>query len=312
MADVRLTAINPEDSSAVPVACNEKGELKLEAPPEFDGTVDGDLVVTGKGTFGSTQSVIGDDGSAQFASGAIDFYSDGKATFAGGSTTFEANGQADFLNGDITFGSDGNATFGGNVDMGSAHVGRPNDCSRSPYYGITQRGSMYSHGGNDVSLLWNGYRNVDNTWTSFGSSDSTAACAIRLGMTGRIRFCTEETKPTGSHFDIPVAMTVLPTQEVCVGRTTAATLFDVNGEISLVSRNTRYTIVEQSGLAHLVPVTEVRDEESEEDVVATTVERPPLRDIPAELTMVEQQLQKVMEMLRLTPEAGWEVWDGSD
>ena len=34
MADVRLTATNAEDSSVVPVACNEKGELKLEEPIE--------------------------------------------------------------------------------------------------------------------------------------------------------------------------------------------------------------------------------------------------------------------------------------
>lgn len=37
MADVRLTAINPDDSSVVPVACNAKGELKLEEPIEVPG-----------------------------------------------------------------------------------------------------------------------------------------------------------------------------------------------------------------------------------------------------------------------------------
>ena len=37
MADVRLTATNPEDSSIVPVACNEKGELLLEDPLEIVG-----------------------------------------------------------------------------------------------------------------------------------------------------------------------------------------------------------------------------------------------------------------------------------
>lgn len=51
MADVRLTAINPEDSSVVAVACNDKGELKLEEIPSFDGNVDGDLTVSGSATF---------------------------------------------------------------------------------------------------------------------------------------------------------------------------------------------------------------------------------------------------------------------
>ena len=35
--DVRLTATNPDDSSVVPVACNEKGELKLEEPLVVEG-----------------------------------------------------------------------------------------------------------------------------------------------------------------------------------------------------------------------------------------------------------------------------------
>jgi hypothetical protein len=53
MTDVRLTATNPEDSSVVPVACNEKGELKLEEPIDnsFDGNLDGDLSVTGSAEF---------------------------------------------------------------------------------------------------------------------------------------------------------------------------------------------------------------------------------------------------------------------
>ena len=37
MADVRLTATNPDDSSVVHVACNEKGELKLEEPIVVEG-----------------------------------------------------------------------------------------------------------------------------------------------------------------------------------------------------------------------------------------------------------------------------------
>ena len=47
MTDVRLTATNPEDSSVVPVACNDKGELKLEEPITFDGNLDRDLTVSG-------------------------------------------------------------------------------------------------------------------------------------------------------------------------------------------------------------------------------------------------------------------------
>ena len=60
MTDVRLTATNPADSSVVPVACNDKGELKLEEPiiqPPFDGNLNGNLSVTGTAT---AQKFIGD------------------------------------------------------------------------------------------------------------------------------------------------------------------------------------------------------------------------------------------------------------
>ena len=58
MTDVRLTCINPEDGSIVPVAGTAKGELKLEEPIEFDGNLDGDLTVSGSSTF-SDQVIIG-------------------------------------------------------------------------------------------------------------------------------------------------------------------------------------------------------------------------------------------------------------
>ena len=65
MTDVRLTATNPEDSSVVPVACNDKGELKLEEPIKFDGNLDGNLDITGGLKAGTTSGqgyieVVGD------------------------------------------------------------------------------------------------------------------------------------------------------------------------------------------------------------------------------------------------------------
>jgi hypothetical protein len=59
MTDVRLTALNPEDSQVYPVACNSSGELKLEKQATFDGNLDGDLTVTGSAFFV--------DGAAHFA-----------------------------------------------------------------------------------------------------------------------------------------------------------------------------------------------------------------------------------------------------
>ena len=80
MADVRLTATNPEDSSVVPVACDASGRLLLQELPAIE-TIDGDLTVTGKGSFAGGKSIIGNDGSAQFAQGAVDIYANGTVEF---------------------------------------------------------------------------------------------------------------------------------------------------------------------------------------------------------------------------------------
>ena len=68
MTDVRLTATNPDDSSVVPVACNAKGELKLEEPTlnsddyvaKAGDTMTGNLHLSDKITLNSS------DGSAKF------------------------------------------------------------------------------------------------------------------------------------------------------------------------------------------------------------------------------------------------------
>ena len=61
MTDVRLTAVNPEDSQVYPVACNDKGELLLES-------TDGNFDVPGNLTVGpGPGATISSDGSATFA-----------------------------------------------------------------------------------------------------------------------------------------------------------------------------------------------------------------------------------------------------
>ena len=192
MADVRLTATNPEDSSVVPVACNAKGELLLEEPlAEFDGNVDGDLTVSG---------------SASFA---------------------------------------GDAVFGGNP-AGGANIGAKVFAAGAGFMACRPLT-------NPGEILFTGYALGNDTPT------------VRINVDGSASFASD----------------------VVIG-----------------SRGKKWMIVESNGLAHLVEQT--RAAEMQE----TTY--PALRDIPGELTMVEQQLQKVLEKLRMIPEAGWEVWDGSD
>ena len=49
MTDVRLTALNPDDSQVYPVACNAAGAIRIEEIPDqtFKGDLDGNLTVTG-------------------------------------------------------------------------------------------------------------------------------------------------------------------------------------------------------------------------------------------------------------------------
>ena len=69
MADVRLTATNPADSSVVPVACNSKGELLVDKPVieqiDNDVTFGGDVEISGElsvsgSAFFQTSSFSGD------------------------------------------------------------------------------------------------------------------------------------------------------------------------------------------------------------------------------------------------------------
>lgn len=125
MADVRLTATNPEDSSVVPVACNEKGELKLEEIPDqsFDGNLQGNLTVSG---------------SAEFAGENLKIYSSG-ATAINRATTSAADSICDFtsnIGGDKTlkhrFLADGSASFAGDVVVGETDGG--NGSNKSGVY----------------------------------------------------------------------------------------------------------------------------------------------------------------------------------
>ena len=214
MADVRLTATNPEDSSVVPVACNAKGELKLEELPppyEFDGNLDGDLDVTGNAHF----------------------------------------------SGDIHLGIQG--TFGVTPD--------------EAFFGADDSGRLYGGEVNGVYVVAFGSkpgftpslgRHIDFVMSA--GSGQPAAAKIRFIRNGGARFI----------------------HDVQVG-----------------SRGELWMLTESGGLCHMVKQSKSNPFGVEE------VEYPPLRNIPAELSMVEDALGQVMERLKMTPPAGWDVWDGS-
>ena len=90
------------------------------------------------------------------------------------------------------------------------------------------------------------------------------------------------------------------------GSITAAGSAQFAGDVIVGSRSKQWMLVEQGGLCHMVEQTR----RVTKDLVNS--EYPKLRDVFQELNLIEEALSEVMEKLRLTPPAGWPVWDGSD
>ena len=278
MSDVRLTATNPEDSSVVPVACNAKGELLLEEP-----TLSSDDYVAKSGDTMTGNLHLGDkitlnpDGSAQFANGNIDFFSNGDGIFGGIDISFSGDG----FNQDYILGFKG-----GKSDLGFA-IPQQNVLgfyhNKKQVASIDLTGSVKllgdgvaigSHSSGEVKYVYVYTPGENNRSSAFGVWDKINLKDLaRINNDGSAEF----------------------TKDVIVG-----------------SRGEKWKIVESGGLAHLVKETRAAGIETADLNPSGETSYPPLRDIPAELTMVEEQLQKVMEKLRMAPEAGWEVWDGSD
>ena len=220
-------------------------------------------------------------------------------------------------------GADGDpftGTFEGSVTFGSTlKLNVPDDYHLTwTALNINNQGIVGEQGGDRMSITGNGYRNGSSQWVSFARGDELGAVILDFRSDGSTQLFASDNWETGNTPYPPLRFFVGGTGDVAIGSSDPQTKLDVNGEVTLVSRGVSYTIVEQSGLAHLVPVTTLREGYTDSDgvehpfVAPDVVERPPLRDIPSELTMVEQQLQKVMERLKMAPEAGWEVWNGAD
>ena len=294
MTDVRLTATNPEDSSVVPVACNAKGELLLEEP-----TFSSDDYVRKTGDTMSGGLHLGDK--------IILNATDGSATFVGGDVNIDSSGKllvgtSSALSADSEAGTDATDAWG--LQLRGTNV--PSSIGLFNY-----SDSIFNDRPNQ--LVFARSRGAGSTQTILGSGDAMGAVSFQ-GSDGskfvRAAAIRCEVDGTPGADDMPGRLVFSttangsssPTERLRIESSGIATFAS---DVVISSRNKQWMIVESNGLAHLVEQTraaEMRD----------TTEYPPLRDIPGELTMVEQQLQKVLEKLRMIPEAGWEVWDGSD
>ena len=314
MTDVRLTAINPDDSSAVPVACNSKGELLLEPVPWFEGNVNGDLRVTGQGSFGNEQALIKRDGGAQFA-GNVSI-----GNILGGEGTIIANNQiySTGINSSGTVSVD-NPTSDNNISLIRAANG--NNSDNKHVLSVTGTrvgiGTNVSFNANDAEIKLNTDGSASFAGALSGASSATIAGELAVNSyndgcvlfpDGGASFAGAQVSVDGNsgNFAVGGGTTFLYSNgNASFAGNITANAATFSGDVIIGSRNKQWMIVESNGIAHLV-------EQTLRSSIADRLdpERPPypeLRDIPAELTMIEQQLQKVLEQLQMTPEAGWEV-----
>lgn len=184
MTDVRLTATNPEDSSVVPVACNAKGELKLEEVPTFDGNVEGDLTVSGSASFAGVTR-IGDpdnaDPTSADASG-VRISNAGvikiKKSAEGGalSVVDENDGTNAYI------GSNGNADFSGNVKIGNYNPNAP-DAADLGVYGFASGSLWINSNAVDSPVFIARKDNVDRVLLNSDGS-GTFTGNVQFGVTG--------------------------------------------------------------------------------------------------------------------------------
>lgn len=312
MTDVRLTATTTE-GEVVPVLSNTKGELLLEAPiapPEFDGNLDGDLTVNGDSTFtggistdgqiaakSSIYTILPDSGTIGLA---IDY------TGHSGGNTFQVTGA-------------GEAKFTGQITATNADFATDfNGIGDTFTVSASQNGIYQGHIAYDSNADLTGYAvdftdqspipekwklSRDGTAKFKGDVDATNGTGIaRLNPIGQVYIQSN----TG------VAVDIRSTANLSNSRITLATSGDAEftGDVIVGSRNKLWMLIEQGGLCHLVEqTTSSFDEALPYD---NDKDYPKLRDVFAELDLIEQALNTVMEKLKMTPPAGWEVWDGSD
>ena len=325
MTDARIVATNPADSTVVPVACNENGELLL-AETSLDQFVekDGDTM-TGNLHMGD-KIILNPDGSAQFANGAFDLYQDGTAELTSfiqiGGSPFNDDG----VNTGVRITPNGVMVAAGPLDnsqilvtkktgeaVNTSEIFADGSATFTKLTGRTQVESPFIYQirdeGESVSF-WSEYHQIrrrrggGRSWPeaqwSIRSDSSNDYARTNLGLFMKANYGFGESP----QFEF-----------TSLGWIIASGGATFKSDVNVGSRGKIWTIVESGGLAHLVEITSRSDGASVDtaDLVDELPKEPPqLRNIPQELTMVEQQLQKVMEKLRMAPEAGWEVWDGSD
>ena len=278
MSDVRLVATNPDDNTLVPVASNASGQLAVQSPKiekvpnDFD--VEGDLTVSGNASIaGPLESSVLRVTNAGTTYPRIIGTPDG---------TFYSETAAGVYPWKMT--PNGKANFTNSVDIyksGSSSSTVLFDCSSDNGVAEGQKDSKFSVLANG-QVQSNGYH-------------------IGIGFNAR---------PSNNGYAVTVEDSDSGELNVIISESGTA---EFHGDVTVGSRSKQWMLVEQGGLCHMVEQARASTADLVDPDFAVPVASsyPKLRDVFAELDVVEKALEQVMEKLRMVEPNGWPVWDGS-
>lgn len=159
---------------------------------------------------------------------------------------------------------------------------------------VTFTNGTVSFANNAFIISTSGHAETTGDYQAGGNPDNGAEIGIRSLASGTVLAANSSSSAIWAGF----------TQGS--GATTSLILADgtaqFKGNVTIGSNGSTWMIVESNGVAHLVNQGTKLSE-------AKNVESPQLRDLPAELTMIEQQLQRVMDAMQMTPQPDWIVVD---
>lgn len=269
MTDVRLTATNPEDSSVVPVACNAKGELVLEEPGVGPAGPKGEKGDPGEpGAAGAD----GDPFTGNF---------DGDVSF-GGAANFDSPVSIDGNENNVALTVDGviqsfapyRQKMGNNWNYAQIEmIRRASNINRAKFLAFCLDGDDPA----DVDLgAYPLIEVVYNTIPRGGSTSIDLSAKMQIGGPGGVYVQAAGT----TYIDVDEN-----------GYTT------FGNDVIVNSKDKEFMLVESNGLCHMVQGVQKISRDGKSQKVY-----PELRDIPGELTIVQEQLQRLMEKLQMLPE----------
>jgi hypothetical protein len=283
MTDVRLTATTPT-GDVVYVLANAKGELRLEEPIVFDGNLDEPLTCT-----------------------SLDSSSFAGSLCIGGISEIDLNEKL-HVKGNVLVDS---VDYAPNQDQPYLIAGTDNytgDTTNWGTYGFQHRIKSNSGGTGRVTIDSHSDEVFCATTANRVGIGTTNPLA-KLDVNGQVYAWsnTETVRFKSSRTGTSEILTVWG-GAADINSGTNVFSVDGSGDVTLGSRGKQWLIRESNGVAMLIEQTRL----GKLDEHLSNQDEVEVRDLPSEIDACLKALNEVMQRLRMTPPAGWPVWDGSD